>query len=94
MVFDVASGQPTNENMNQADTMMYGCSCLRLSPDDKLVVSCSVDGSVRVSDDTVTQDFCDLGVTLRRCGCDLGVTIRPCGFRFGVLESVSPSFNR
>ena len=35
--------------MAQADTMMAGCTALAMSPDDRLVVSCSSDGSVRVS---------------------------------------------
>ena len=48
MLFDAKTGKPLNEGLSQADTMMYGCSCLRLSPDDRLVVSCSTDGSVRV----------------------------------------------
>ena len=39
----------TITNMAQADTMMAGCTALAMSPDDRLVVSCSSDGSVRVS---------------------------------------------
>ena len=42
------SGEPIT-NMAQADTMMAGCTALAMSPDDRLVVSCSSDGSVRVS---------------------------------------------
>merc|ERR1712062_247399 len=36
-------------NFGQPDTMMAGCTCIRLSPDDEWVVTCSSDGSVRVT---------------------------------------------
>ena len=50
ILFDVATGEATGQqNMAVADTMMAGCACMRLSPNDALVVSCSTDGSVRVS---------------------------------------------
>ena len=49
MIFDLHTGQPL-KNISQSDTMMGGCTCLLTSPDGKLLVSGSTDGSVRVTD--------------------------------------------
>ena len=49
MIFDVAKGGDP-ENFNQPDSMMSGCACIRVSPDDKWVATCSTDGSTRVTD--------------------------------------------
>ena len=48
ILYNVKSGQPLT-NMAEADTMMAGCTALTINGNDRLVVSCSSDGSVRVS---------------------------------------------
>ena len=50
MLFDVSTGELVEGDDFQPDTMMAGCTCLRISPDDQLVAACSTDGTVRVSD--------------------------------------------
>ena len=47
MIYNIKTGEPLQGSSNP-DTMIAGCSCIVLSSDDKLVVSCSTDGSVRV----------------------------------------------
>lgn len=46
IIYDVDTGEGISTS--QPDTMMSGCAYLQVSPDDKLVVSCSTDGTVRV----------------------------------------------
>lgn len=48
MIFNVRSGEP--ENSSQMETAEYYCTCLSVSPDDRMVLSASTDGSVKVMD--------------------------------------------
>ena len=48
MLFNTETGEPS-QDMNQMDTNLAGCTCLRMSPNDKLIAACSSDGSVKVS---------------------------------------------
>lgn len=57
MIFDVATGEPNDMNPQGMDTNKHGCTCLVVSPDDRLVCSGSSDGSVKVSDITAKFKF-------------------------------------
>ncbi|CAD5116466.1 DgyrCDS5351 [Dimorphilus gyrociliatus] len=51
-IFDFPMIFPTenedNSGFQMPDTMMASCSCLKFSPDDKMLISASTDGTVRV----------------------------------------------
>ena len=48
ILYDVKSGQPLT-NMGETDTMMSGYTASAISANDRLVVCCSSNGSVRAS---------------------------------------------
>ena len=58
-MFDVESGKTLPVDTGVSVIARHSCTCLRISPDDRLVATCSTDGSVKVTDlQTRITRFC------------------------------------
>ena len=49
-LFDIESGRTLPVDAGVSVIARHSCTCLRISPDDRLVATCSTDGSVKVTD--------------------------------------------